>query len=108
MKTESEWMVEYKEYLDRCEEEGLFGSQIRTIHQFKNWGVFILPKKEEKQKRVVGESKADKARIIYEEERENGLVRKVIVKRFEIEAGLTKGGAATYFDNFRKKDLLKV
>ncbi len=103
MKTEKEWQEEYQEYLKKCEEEGLFGSQIRSIHQFKNWGVFVLPVKEVKEKRVPGDSKADKARIIYFEEKEKGSSRKHIINRFMTEAELTFGGANTYYCNFQNK-----
>jgi hypothetical protein len=47
--------------------------------------------------------KVDLARAIYEDGIINGLARKDIIKLFEIDAGLTKAGAATYYANFHSK-----
>ena len=51
----------------------------------------------------VSVSKASLGRIIFEEELKNGLVRKNVIKRLMLEAGLTNNGAATYFQNMKKK-----
>lgn len=48
-------------------------------------------------------TKAEAGRIIFEEELKNGLVRKVVINRLKNEAKLTKSGAATYFQNMKKK-----
>lgn len=48
-------------------------------------------------------SKADIGRTIFNEELENGLVRKTVINRLIKEALLTKNGAATYFQNMKKK-----
>ena len=48
-------------------------------------------------------TKADKARTIFDEELQNGLVRKTVLNRLMNEALLTKHGASTYFQNMKKK-----
>lgn len=48
-------------------------------------------------------TKADVGRSIFEEELKNGLVRKTTIDRLMKEALLTKAGAATYFQNMKKK-----
>lgn len=53
-------------------------------------------------------TKASLARGIFEEELKNGLVRKDTINRLMGEANLTKAGAATYFQNMKKKAGLVV
>lgn len=49
-------------------------------------------------------TKADTGRTIFNEELATGtLVRKTTIDRLMKEAGLTKAGAATYFQNMKKK-----
>jgi hypothetical protein len=48
-------------------------------------------------------TKADIGRTIFNEELPNGLVRKTVIGRLIKEAQLTKAGAATYFQNMKKK-----
>jgi hypothetical protein len=48
-------------------------------------------------------TKADIGRTIFEEELQNGLVRKTVINRLMTEALLTKNGASTYFQNMKKK-----
>lgn len=55
---------------------------------------------------VKADAKADKARAIFNECYSNPAAipqRKDIINRFVNEAGLTKAGAATYLQNFKKK-----
>lgn len=49
-------------------------------------------------------TKADIARQIFEEEKHNGLIRKVVMDRLMNEANLSKAGAATYLQNYRKQN----
>ena len=53
-------------------------------------------------------TKAELGRAIFAEELQNGLVRKVTIGRLMNEALLTKAGAATYFQNMKKKAGLVV
>lgn len=48
-------------------------------------------------------TKADIGRTIFNEELENGLVRKTVINRLINEALLTKNGASTYFQNMKNK-----
>lgn len=48
-------------------------------------------------------TKADLARAIYAEETGKGTTRKDVIARMIVEAGLTKAGAGTYYQNFRNK-----
>ena len=47
--------------------------------------------------------KVDIARALYDNGIKTGLVRKQIIELFINEAGLTKAGAATYYNNFQSK-----
>ena len=47
--------------------------------------------------------KVDIAKNLYDKGILHGLGRKEIVELFIVDAGLTKAGAATYYNNFKKK-----
>ena len=99
---------EYNEYKVECLGNGI---KPKTFHQWKSQGTFLTPND---LKKISGEtdtkpavdkgpSKASVAKDIYIAEAMKGpLVRKNVLIRFQIEAGLTEKGSATYYANLAK------
>jgi len=52
---------------------------------------------------VKGPSKMDKAQVVFDKMTADGQARKDIIAAFVKEAGLTKAGAQTYYQNLKKK-----
>ena len=62
----------------------------------------VVKEKAPKAEKPVVESKASKARAIFAAETAKGTARKDIIALFISDVGLTKAGASTYYEKFRK------